>query len=327
MSLILAIESSCDESSIAIIKNDKIIENITFSQYKKFANLGGVIPEKAARLHEQNLPIILDEIKNKLKIDFNDFDAFAITTSPGLIGCLQVGLQMAKTLAVLYNKPLIAVNHLIGHIFSIEIDQKIIYPSLALVISGGNTQLLLMKEEFDFTLLGETLDDAVGECFDKVARILGFPYPGGPKIEKLASKGKLDFKFPVSKLSDYNFSYSGLKSAVINKVHNLKQKKQKISKEAIAKSFQYAAFQQLKWQVKKALDEFKVNNLVVVGGVSINQNLQKMFQDLPAKVLFPKREYCPDNAAMIAMIASKMFKLKKTSDLKIDASSNKQIKF
>ena len=327
MALILAIESSCDESSISIIKDEKIIKNITFSQYKSFSNMGGVIPEKSARLHEQNLPLILDEIKNKLDFDLSQVDAIAVTTSPGLIGCLQVGLQMAKTLCVVYNKPLIGVNHLIGHIFSVEIDQSIAYPALALIISGGNTQLLLMKEEFDFTLLGQTQDDAIGECFDKIGRMLNLPYPGGPKIEKLAQKGKVNFSFPISQLNNYNFSYSGLKSAVINKLHFYKQKKHEVNKADIAASFQFAAIRQLYLQVKAAIKEFKVTNLVVVGGVSANQYLRNQFQKIGVKTLYPLPEFCLDNAAMIGVIAHKMWELKKISHLEIDASPSRKIWF
>ena len=327
MALILAIESSCDESSISIIKDEKIIKNITFSQYKSFSNMGGVIPEKSARLHEQNLPLILDEIKNKLDFDLSQVDAIAVTTSPGLIGCLQVGLQMAKTLCVVYNKPLIGVNHLIGHIFSVEIDQSIAYPALALIVSGGNTQLLLMKEEFDFTLLGQTQDDAIGECFDKIGRMLNLPYPGGPKIEKLAQRGRVNFSFPISQLSNYNFSYSGLKSAVINKLHFYKQKKQEVNKADVAASFQFAAIRQLYLQVKAAIKEFKVTNLVVVGGVSANQYLRNQFQKIGVKTLYPLPEFCLDNAAMIGVIAHKMWELKKISHLEIDASPSRKIRF
>ena len=327
MALILAIESSCDESSISIIKDEKIIQNITFSQYKKFSLLGGVVPERAARLHEQNLPLILNEIKNKLNFDLSQVDAIAVTTSPGLIGCLQVGLQMAKTLCILYDKPLIGVNHLIGHIFSVEIDQTIAYPALALVISGGNTQLLLMEKEFDFTLLGQTQDDAIGECFDKIGRMLNLTYPGGPKIEKLAQRGRVNLTFPISQLNGYDFSYSGLKSAVINKLHFYKQKKQEVNQADIAASFQFAAIKQLYFKVEAAIEEFKVANLVVVGGVSANNYLRNELVKLGVKTWFPQRKFCSDNAAMIAVIAHKMWGLKKVSDLEIDASPSREIKF
>lgn len=326
---ILAIESSCDESSICLIKDDQILKTITFSQENTFQKLGGVIPEVASRLHERNLPLILDQLKTNLGPNFNWklLNAVAVTTSPGLIGCLQIGLQFAKTICFLFDVPLIAVNHLIGHIYSIEINEKIKYPCLGLIISGGNTQLILMNKEFDFKVLGQTKDDAIGECFDKVAKVLKMPYPGGPKIEELAKLGQSKYNFPVTNLDGYDFSYSGLKSSVLNLLNSFNQKKINYKKEDIAKSFQKAAINQLLLKLKQANEEFKIKNLIVVGGVSANNYLRKKVLSLDLNVKFPEKKYCPDNAAMIAKIGYQMFLQKKFSCLTIDSSSQKKIVF
>ena len=306
MTYILAIESSCDESSISLIENNSVKKTITFSQEAQFAKMGGVIPELAARLHEQNLPLVLQKIKEDF--DLSKLDAIAVTTSPGLISCLQMGLQMAKTLALYYDKPLISVDHIEGHIYSGEIENEYKYPLLSLVVSGGNTQLILVKKEMDFTLLGQTQDDAIGESFDKVARVLKLGYPGGPAIDKIAKEGKANINFPIAKINNYDFSYSGLKSAILNHINSLNIKNHKIITEDIAASFQNAAIRQLINQTNNAINDFAVKQLVVVGGVSANSQLRKSFNDLKIPVIFPSLKYCTDNAAMIGQVAIKKYK-------------------
>ena len=324
MSLILAIESSCDESSISLIKNDNIIKTITFSQEKEFSNIGGVIPELAARLHEQNLPILLNKIKEEF--DLNDLVAVAVTTSPGLIGCLQMGLQMAKSIALFYDIPLISVDHIAGHIYSGEIEHKYQYPFLSLVVSGGNTQLILVKEEMKFEVIGQTQDDAIGESFDKVARVLKLGYPGGPQIDKISQGIKATIDFPVAKINKYDFSYSGLKSAILNYVNSQKMKQATIEAKIIAASFQKAAITQLINQTQNAINDFDVKQLIVVGGVSANSLLRNSFENLKIPVIFPSLKYCTDNAAMIAKVAYKKYQNKLFSTLQAKATPQNQIK-
>ena len=223
--IILAIESSCDETAVAIVKGEELLANIVSTQIEVHAKYGGVMPEIASRLHCENIAIVLKEALEKANLTFEDIDAFAVTRGPGLIGALHVGLQAAKTLALLYKKPLIPVHHLAGHIYANEYIKPLVFPLLAVVVSGGNTELVIMKDHLDFDIIGETKDDAIGECYDKVARVMGLPYPGGIPIDKYAKLGKHTYKLP-SPMNDksYDFSYSGLKTSVINLAHKLEQK-------------------------------------------------------------------------------------------------------
>ena len=214
---ILAIETSCDETSMAIVKNGKDIVGLTIlTQMDTHANYGGVVPEIASRMHTENITIVLEETLKKAQMSIEDIDAIAVTYAPGLLGSLLVGVECAKTLAFIYNKPLIAVNHTMGHIFANNIEYNIVYPTLALIVSGGHTDLLILENETTIKRLGSTIDDSVGEVFDKVARVLGMPYPGGPNIEKSAAKGQNTYDLPHPMQEEgYNFSYSGLKSYII----------------------------------------------------------------------------------------------------------------
>ena len=221
MALILAIESSCDETSVAITRDGKLLSNVINTQIEVHQKYGGVMPEIASRLHCENIGLVLKEAVEKANIKLEEVDAFAITRGPGLIGALHVGMQCAKTLALLYKKPLIPVHHLAGHIYANEYNEELKFPLLAVVVSGGNSELVIMKDHMNFEIIGETRDDAIGECYDKVARVLGLPYPGGIPIDKLAKEGEHTYHLPVPLRGEdtYDMSFSGLKTNVINRAH------------------------------------------------------------------------------------------------------------
>ena len=252
---ILAIESSCDETSVSIIKDGKEeISTVILSQMDTHANYGGVVPEIASRMHVENITLVIDEALKKANMKMNDIDAIAVTYGPGLIGSLLVGLMAAKTLAFIYNKPLIPVHHIAGHIYANNLVKRLEFPLIALVVSGGHTELIYMKEDYSFEKLGSTLDDAVGEAYDKVARVIGVPYPGGPLVDKLAFEGEDTYDLPLPLNDDsYNFSFSGIKSAVINLAHNEKQRGNEIIKENMASSFQNRVVEIL---VKKTMKDY-----------------------------------------------------------------------
>ena len=249
--------------------------------------------------------------------DLKDIDAIAVTKGPGLVGSLHVGMQIAKTLALAYHKPLIGVHHIAGHIYANELVEDIEYPCLCLVVSGGHSELVYMKSEFSFEVIGETLDDAIGEAYDKVGRVLNLPYPGGPVIDRMASVGKHSYNLPLP-LNDesYNFSFSGLKSAVINLTHNAKQRKEEIIPEDLACSFQEVALDVLVGKTIKAAKDYDVKEIIVAGGVSANKGLRKkLTEESPIKVLFPPMSYCTDNAAMIASAGRVMYEHQMFSSL------------
>lgn len=324
---ILAIETSCDETSIAIVENgNKVLALTTNTQISTHAKYGGVVPEVASRMHAENITIVLNETLEKAKLKLENMDAIAVTYGPGLLGSLLVGVNFAKTLSYIYKKPLIAVNHLIGHIYANNLENKLEFPLLTLIVSGGHTELLYMADDYKFKLLGETLDDAIGESYDKVAKVLGLPYPGGPIIEKLAQEGKDSYKLPLP-VNDgtYNFSYSGLKSSVLNLVNKEKMHGREIIKEDLACSFQKVAVEEVCLKVKQALCEYKVKQLVVAGGVSANkylkEELEKVCQKYDTKVTIPSLIYCTDNAAMIGAAAYYLYENKMFAALDLDACS------
>lgn len=310
--IILAIESSCDETSCAILKNNKLVANIVSTQIEVHQKYGGVMPEIASRLHLENILCVIDEALSKASIILDDVDAFAVTRGPGLIGALHVGLQAIKTLALIYNKPIIPVHHLCGHIYANEFIDELKFPLLAVVVSGGNTELVLMKEHLNFEIIGETKDDAIGESFDKVARVLGLPYPGGIQIDKLAKEGKHSYNLPTP-LHDgsLNVSYSGLKTAVINLVHKLEQNNEKVNINDLAKSFQDVAVNMIIDRVKKAVNLYEIKEIVLAGGVSANsylrQEIVNLFKNSNIKVIIPPLWCTTDNAAMIAKVASHLY--------------------
>lgn len=324
---ILGIESSCDETACSIVKNGKeIVSSVVLSQIDIHTNFGGVVPEIASRKHVENITLVIEECLNKANMNIANVDAIAVTKGPGLIGSLLIGLEAAKTLAFIYNKPLIGVHHIAGHIYANNLIKEIKYPCLALVISGGHTELVHMPKEYTFEVLGSTLDDAVGECYDKVARVIEIGYPGGPVTDKIAKNGTPKYKLPVPLNDDsYNFSFSGLKSAVINLAHNEKQRGLEIDKESLACSFQNVVSDILTKKTRKALRELNIKYLITAGGVAANsqirEKLAKMCEEEGIDYSFPGISYCTDNASMIAAAGYFVFKDKKFETLDLNASS------
>ncbi|MDO9629198.1 MAG: tRNA (adenosine(37)-N6)-threonylcarbamoyltransferase complex transferase subunit TsaD [Acholeplasmataceae bacterium] len=306
--IILAVESSCDESSVAIVKDGKeVLSHIILSQIDIHAIYGGVVPEIASRNHVVHMTRVFEQAFNDAKLTPKDIDLVAVTKGPGLIGSLLVGINAATTFAFAHQKPLIGVNHLHGHIYAANIDHEIKFPALALLVSGGHTELIYMKGHMDFTLLGTTLDDAVGEAYDKVARTLGLSYPGGPIVDKLAQSGEDTYNLPRPFLdkSAYNFSFSGLKSAVINTVHNAEQRKESIRINDMCASFQASVLDVIIEKTKHASESFDVKQIIISGGVAANRGLRsRIYNEIPNKeIIIPKMEYCTDNAAMIGAAA------------------------
>lgn len=328
---ILAIETSCDETSIAIVKNGKEIDALTIlTQMDTHANYGGVVPEIASRMHTENITIVLEETLKKSSVKIEEIAAIAVTNAPGLLGSLLVGVEFAKTLAYVYKKPLIAVNHTMGHIYANNIEYDIKYPTLALIVSGGHTDLLILKSETEMVSLGSTIDDSVGEVYDKVARVLGMPYPGGPNIEKSALMGENTYQLPKPMQDDtYNFSYSGLKSFIINLVHNERQRGNEIRTNDLACSFQITAVEELTRKVELALKNTGIKNMILAGGVSANkylrQEMAKICQKYNADFHVPKILYCTDNAAMIGCAAYPLYKQKIFSYFTLNAKSSENI--
>lgn len=302
---VLGIESSCDETSMSIIKNGcEEIATVVLSQMDTHSYYGGVVPEIASRMHVENITIVLDEVLRKANMTMDDIDAIAVTNGPGLIGSLLIGLMCAKMLAYIYDKPLIPVHHIAGHIYANNLVSRLEFPLMALVVSGGHTELVYMKEDYSFEVIGSTLDDAVGEAYDKVARVAGIPYPGGPLVDKLAFNGKDSYDLPIPLDDDsYNFSFSGLKSAVINLVHNEKQRGNEVRNEDLCCSFQNRVTSILTKKTVRALKEYGVNNLIVAGGVAANKglraSLEKASLENDFNLIIPEIKYCTDNGAMI----------------------------
>lgn len=310
---IMAIESSCDETACAIVKNGRdVIANIVASQIKTHEKYGGVIPEIAAREHMDAINIVVEEAFEQSGLDAKDITAFAATVGPGLVGCLLVGLNAAKTLALVHDKPFIGVNHLNAHLCANYIDTDLKPPFMALLVSGGHTQIIDVESYSKQTILGETIDDAVGEAYDKVARLIGLPYPGGPKLDKLAQEGNPNaYELPVSKVDGYNFSFSGLKTAVLRLVKKLKQEynceelPENIIKDVCA-SFQECVSKTLVKKLKKALQEKDYKQVVIAGGVAANSEIRKKVFELEKegyRVNAPIMKYCTDNASMVASCA------------------------
>lgn len=306
---IFAIETSCDETSASIVKNGKEeIATVVLSQIDIHKNFGGVVPEIASRNHTGAITMVFEECLKKANMTFNDIDAIAVTYGPGLNGALLIGIEAAKALSFATGKPLIPVNHIAGHIYANKFVGEFKFPLLCLVVSGGHTEIVYMDKEYSFKRIGSTLDDSVGEAYDKVARVVGIPYPGGPLMDKLASKGKHSYNLPAPKDDNsYDFSFSGIKSAVINLVHNEKQRGNEINKEDLATSFQETAVGILVKKTKRALGEYGVKQLLLAGGVSANSGLRKALEDvcenMGVELLKPEIKYCTDNAAMIGAAA------------------------
>lgn len=320
---IFAIETSCDETSCSIVKNGCIeIATIVLSQIDIHTKYGGVVPEIASRNHTAAVTLVFEECLKKANMTLNDIDAIAVTYGPGLNGALLVGIEAAKALSFATNKPLIPVNHMAGHIYANKFVGEFKFPLLALVVSGGHTELIYIQKEYSFKKIGATLDDSVGEAYDKVARVVGIPYPGGPLMDKMAMTGKHTYNLPIPKDDDsYDFSFSGIKSAVINLVHNESQRGNEINKEDLATSFQETVVGILVKKTIKAIKEYGVKQLLVAGGVSANSGLraalEKECKKLNIELLKPDIKYCTDNAAMIGAAAYYAYKRGDRADFKL----------
>lgn len=326
--LILAIESSCDETSAAIIKNgSEILSNIVASQVKSHMRFGGVVPEVASRHHVEQITQIIESALTEAAVEMADVDAISVTEGPGLVGSLLIGVSAAKAMAFAHNKPLIATNHIAGHIYANQLLGPLQFPLLTLVVSGGHTELIYMPEDGVFEIVGETRDDAAGEAYDKIGRVLGLPYPGGKAMDEMAHQGKDIFNFPRAMLHEdnYDFSFSGLKSSVINTIHNARQKGDDLDPYDVAASFQAAVVDVLVAKTVRAAKEKGVKQLLLAGGVAANKGLRTALADAVTKelpgveLIIPPLSLCGDNAAMIGAAAYTQYKAKEFAALDLNA--------
>ncbi len=330
--IILAIESSCDETACAIVKNgNEILSNVVSSQINIHQKFGGVVPEVASRIHVENISLVIEEAIEKSGIAIETIDAIAVTQGPGLIGSLHVGVMAAKTLAWMLDKPLLPLHHLIGHIYANAFIDRLEFPLLALVVSGGHTELVLMRSEWEFEILGTTQDDAIGEAYDKVARVLGLPYPGGPAIDKLAKEGKPHYKLPVCKTDKpLDFSFSGLKSAVLQLIDREKRASRDLIAADVAYAFQETALNDLVQKTLMAAKQTGIRQLVVAGGVAANSRLRALLSEqIPSletvRLTLPPLWCCTDNAAMIAAAGCVALDHVAPADLKLAATPSKEL--
>ena len=327
--VILALESSCDETACALVRNgNEILSSKVASQIDVHTLYGGVVPEVASRIHIENISIIIKEALEEAKMGVEDVDAIAVTVGPGLIGSLHVGVLAAKTLALAYHKPLVPVQHLTGHIYANAFVDKLQFPLLALVVSGGHTELVLMKEDYDFEVIGTTQDDAVGEAYDKVARVLGLGYPGGPIIDKMAKEGTPRYPLPrIHTDEPLDFSFSGLKSAVMQSIKRLERNGEELNVADMCASFQETALKVLWSRVSLALQQYDVRQLILAGGVAANSRLREITEQEMKKYpdksyIIPPIRYCTDNAAMIGASGYIAYKKGIFAELDIEANSS-----
>lgn len=312
--IILGIETSCDETAASIVRNGcEIVSNVVASQIESHKRFGGVVPEIASRHHVEQVTIVIEEALKQANMQPSDLDAVAVTEGPGLVGALLIGINAAKAFAFANQLPLVGVHHIAGHIYANQLTEPMQFPLLALVVSGGHTEIVLMPDHGTFKLIGETRDDAAGEAYDKVARVLKLPYPGGPHIDRLAHEGVEPITFPRIWLEgdSYDFSFSGLKSSVINYMHNAEQRGEEIKPQAVAAGFQASVVEVLTAKTLRAAKEYQVKQVIAAGGVSANKGLRKSLEDTFAKegipFTVPPLFLCTDNAAMIAAAGSVMF--------------------
>lgn len=328
---ILAFESSCDETSVSIVKDGTSeVATVVVTQMYTHANYGGVVPEIASRMHIESISWVIEEVLRKADMTMEEIDAVAVTYGPGLIGSLLVGLLAAKTVAFVHNKPLIKVNHMAGHIYANNLVKRLEFPLVSLVVSGGHTDLYYMDKDYSFERIGGTLDDAVGEAYDKVARVLGLPYPGGPVVDKLAHEGADTYNLPIPLDDDsYNFSFSGLKSAVINLKHNEEQRGNTIIKENLACSFQNRVVNILVKKTMRCLKEKNCKRLIIAGGVGANKGLREAFSEACLKenveLIVPDIKYCTDNGAMIGAAAYYAYLNGDIADMSLNASAGLEL--
>jgi len=325
---VLGIETSCDETAAAIVKNGtEIVSNVVASQIESHKRFGGVVPEIASRHHVEQITIVLEEALYQANMSFSDLDAIAVTEGPGLVGALLIGVNAAKALAFAHNLPLVGVHHIAGHIYANRLVTEMKFPLLSLVVSGGHTELIYMKEHGVFEVIGETRDDAAGEAYDKVARTLNLPYPGGPHIDRLAHEGKPMIDLPRAWLEEdsYDFSFSGLKSAVINSLHNARQRGEEIDPRNMAASFQASVIDVLVTKTVKAAQRYGVKQVLLAGGVAANKGLrtelEKRFAELNGvELVIPPLSLCTDNAAMIAAAGAVLFEKGKRAAMDLNGN-------
>ena len=325
--LVLGIESSCDETSCAIVKNGReVLSNVINSQIKIHEKFGGVVPEIASRSHVEVISRVVKEALEEAKITFDDVDVVAFTYGPGLVGALLVGVSYAKALSYAINKPLVGTNHIEGHIAANYITHPDLKPPfLCLVISGGHTHLVHIKNYKEFEILGKTRDDAIGEAFDKVARVIGLGYPGGPKVDKLAKEGENNIKIPKTHFDNLDFSFSGIKTAIINMHH----KNPDINKADLCASFEATVTEILIENTLKAAKKLNINKIALAGGVSANSYIREKFIELEKtnqmQIYYPKPILCTDNAAMISSAGYYNYINGKISNLELNAIPNLKI--
>jgi N6-L-threonylcarbamoyladenine synthase len=325
---IMGIETSCDETAVAIIKNGKeIIANVVASQIESHKRFGGVVPEIASRHHVEQMTMVFEEAMSQANLTFADLDAIAVTEGPGLVGALLIGVNAAKAISFAHQIPLVAVHHIAGHIYANRLVKEMDFPLLSLVVSGGHTEIVFMKEHGHFQVIGETRDDAAGEAYDKVARTLNLPYPGGPHIDRLAHEGEPTIDLPRAWLEEgsYDFSFSGLKSSVINTVHNLTQRGETVAPENLAASFQQSVIDVLVTKTVRATKEYQVKQVLLAGGVAANRGLRKAleeaFDELPGvDLVIPPLSLCTDNAAMIAAAGTVLFEKGQRAGMDLNAN-------
>jgi N6-L-threonylcarbamoyladenine synthase len=324
--IVLSVESSCDETSVSLIRDGKeVLSNVVLSQIDIHKDYGGVVPEIASREHIKGVTMVFEEALNKAKIDRKDIDLVAVTKGPGLIGSLLIGVNAAKAFAFANNIKIVGVHHIAGHIYANALTKDLVFPLICLVVSGGHTELILMKEHYEFIKLGETMDDAVGEAYDKVARTVGLGYPGGPLVDKLAALGKPSYHMPDISMGDtYDFSFSGIKSHVINLVHNISQRNEELNVEDLCTSFQEAVTEVLVSKSIRAINEYGAKMFMIAGGVAANKGLRKKISEriTDVEVIVPEFKYCTDNAAMIGVAGYYQYqKDQKVDDMKLNGSS------
>ncbi|MEG0781446.1 tRNA (adenosine(37)-N6)-threonylcarbamoyltransferase complex transferase subunit TsaD [Carnobacterium sp.] len=330
--LILAIETSCDETSAAVVEDGHILlSNIIASQIKSHMRFGGVVPEIASRHHVEQITQCIEEAMVEADVDYSDLTAIAVTEGPGLVGALLIGVNAAKAIAYAHNLPLIPVNHMAGHIYANRLIQPLVFPLLALVVSGGHTELVYMSADGEYQIIGETRDDAAGEAYDKVGRVLGLTYPGGKRIDEMAHLGEDTFHFPRGMIREdnYDFSFSGLKSAFINTVHNAEQKAEQkaelLNKNDLAASFQASVVDVLLTKTLRAAKELDIKQLVLAGGVAANRGLREGLVDMMAKelpdveLIIPPLSLCGDNAGMIGAAAYVSYQKGEFADYQLNA--------
>ncbi|MCQ6277421.1 tRNA (adenosine(37)-N6)-threonylcarbamoyltransferase complex transferase subunit TsaD [Bacillus sp. V3B] len=325
---VMGIETSCDETAVSIVKNGReIVSNIVASQIESHKRFGGVVPEIASRHHVEQITIVLEEALKEANVSYDEIDAIAVTEGPGLVGALLIGVNAAKAVAFAQGIPLVAVHHIAGHIYANRLIKEMEFPLLALVVSGGHTELVYMKEHGHFEVIGETRDDAAGEAYDKVARTLHLPYPGGPHIDRLAHDGEATIDLPRAWLEEgsYDFSFSGLKSAVINTVHNAEQREESIKPENLAASFQASVIDVLVTKTLRAVKQYEVKQVLLAGGVAANKGLRSAlktaFQEVQdVELVIPPLNLCTDNAAMIAAAGSILFEKGQRAGLALNAN-------